>query len=318
MEKIKDGVLYVYRCPACDHRGEVRHPDDRHDGAATTCAKCYGPVTLEWDGGVTLEVAPCGPAAGAPTAAELVHLRERHGRTQAAVAERLGVTTRQVQRWEAGLGAIPIASWQLLCREWGTRFREDFTTVSAPTWGWDAQRDVRRDTIERGDVVHLQAVSGPRIQATVCIDRIHDHLADEHAYGAIVTGIVAAYAVGGPALEGFVLGERVTFARANVIHLEQRATQQETPTMAVDQTLTHAELLADAQRLVRHHLERADADMIPLVEKRKHQNCASGVFLLWADVAERLASRAGAAAVTEFEADKTRLGDLLDRSWAAS
>ncbi|WP_175948383.1 helix-turn-helix domain-containing protein [Burkholderia pyrrocinia] len=228
MEKVIEGVLvervlYVYRCAACGHRGEVRHIDDSYDGAAATCAQCYGPVTLEWDGGVTLEATPSGPVAHPPTPAELVHLRTRHGRTQVAVAERLGVTPRQVQRWEAGVGAMPIASWQLLCREWGTRFREDFTTVPTPTWGWDAQRDDRRDTIERGDVVHLQAIAGPQIQATVCRDRVHDGLVDEHAYGAIVTGISASTAAGGPRLEGFVFGERVTFSRSNVIHLEQRA-----------------------------------------------------------------------------------------------
>ncbi|WP_321907150.1 helix-turn-helix transcriptional regulator [Burkholderia cepacia] len=53
----------------------------------------------------------------------------RHRRTQAAVAERSGVPPRQVQRWEAGEGTMPVASWQLLCREWGTRFREDFATA---------------------------------------------------------------------------------------------------------------------------------------------------------------------------------------------
>ncbi|EKS9798933.1 helix-turn-helix domain-containing protein [Burkholderia cepacia] len=216
-----EGVLYVYRCTACGHRGEVRHADDSYDGAATTCAKCYGPVTLEWDGGVTLEATPRVRVAHPPTAAELVHLRTQHGRTQAAVAERVGVTPRQVQRWEAGQGTMPVASWQLLCREWGTRFRGDFTTAPAPSWGWDAQRDVQRSTIERGDVVQLQAIAGPLIQATVCVDRVHDGLADEHTYGGIVTGIVASYPAGAP-LETFTLGERVSFARSNVIHLEQR------------------------------------------------------------------------------------------------
>ncbi len=49
-------VLYVYRCSACRHRGEVRLADDSHDGEEATCAACGGPVTLEWDGGVTLDV----------------------------------------------------------------------------------------------------------------------------------------------------------------------------------------------------------------------------------------------------------------------
>ncbi|WP_081072804.1 helix-turn-helix domain-containing protein [Burkholderia cepacia] len=223
MEKNEDGVLYVYRCPACGKRGEVHHPDDSYDGAAATCAKCYGPVTLEWDGGVTFEIAPRVPVGHPPTAAELVGLRTRHGRTQAGVAERLGVTPRQVQRWEAGVGKMPVASWQLLSREWGTRFREDFAMAPGPmTRGWDTLRDTARDTIERGDVVHLQAIAGPLIVATVCVDRVHDGLVDEHGYGAIVTGLGTAYPAGAP-LELFILGERVSFARDNVIHLEQPA-----------------------------------------------------------------------------------------------
>lgn len=58
-ERNKDGqlsVLYVYRCPACRHRGEAHLPDDTHDGEAAKCSACGGPVTLEWDGGVTLDV----------------------------------------------------------------------------------------------------------------------------------------------------------------------------------------------------------------------------------------------------------------------
>ncbi|WP_175914684.1 helix-turn-helix domain-containing protein [Burkholderia metallica] len=233
-------VLYVYRCPACGHRGQVHHPDDSYDGAAATCANCYGPVALEWDGGVTFEVGrhglppgfagdPLGPHAthpaedeAAPTPDALKHLRLRHGRTQADVAACVGVEPRQVQRWEAGKPTMPKAAWQLLRREWGTRFREDFATVPVPTWGWDTQRDVKRHTIERGDVVHLQAIDGPLIVATVCVDRAYDALADVHVYGAIVTGVGKPYPAGEPR-RSFTLGERVTFARANVIHLEQRA-----------------------------------------------------------------------------------------------
>ncbi|MCW3609127.1 helix-turn-helix domain-containing protein [Burkholderia cenocepacia] len=229
-------VLYVYRCPTCGHRGEVHHPDDSYHGAAASCAACYGPVKLEWDGGVTFEVGMRslrpGVAGGphavhpvdervAPTPDALKHLRQRHGRTQAQAAALLGVEPRQVQRWEAGEAKMPIASWQLLRREWGTRFREDFTTVFGPTWGWDTQRDVRRHTIECGDVVHLQAINGPLIVATVCADRAYDARADVHVYGAIVTGVGGSYSLDTP-LERFNLGERVTFARANVIHLEQR------------------------------------------------------------------------------------------------
>jgi DNA-directed RNA polymerase subunit RPC12/RpoP len=48
-------VLYTYKCAECAHRGEQRRDDDSHDGEGTTCAFCGAPVTLEWDGGVTLE-----------------------------------------------------------------------------------------------------------------------------------------------------------------------------------------------------------------------------------------------------------------------
>ncbi|RQU83912.1 zinc ribbon domain-containing protein [Burkholderia cenocepacia] len=50
------GVLYVYRCPECGHRGEQHHADDSHDGAASTCSACGAAVTLEWDGGVDFRV----------------------------------------------------------------------------------------------------------------------------------------------------------------------------------------------------------------------------------------------------------------------
>jgi predicted nucleic acid-binding Zn ribbon protein len=49
-----DGVLYVYRCGACGHRGETHYPDDSREGASAKCDSCGAPVTLEWDGGVTL------------------------------------------------------------------------------------------------------------------------------------------------------------------------------------------------------------------------------------------------------------------------
>jgi hypothetical protein len=36
-----------------NHRADVRLNGDSHDGGMMDCAKCYEPVTLEWDGGVT-------------------------------------------------------------------------------------------------------------------------------------------------------------------------------------------------------------------------------------------------------------------------
>ena len=47
-------VLYVYRCNACGHAGEVHLDDDSHDGESVHCDSCGAPVTLEWDGGVQL------------------------------------------------------------------------------------------------------------------------------------------------------------------------------------------------------------------------------------------------------------------------
>jgi predicted nucleic acid-binding Zn ribbon protein len=47
-------VLYVYRCPACGHAGEVHLDDDSHEGERVHCDSCGAPVALEWDGGVKL------------------------------------------------------------------------------------------------------------------------------------------------------------------------------------------------------------------------------------------------------------------------
>lgn len=47
-------VLYTYKCAACNHRGEVRLPDDNHDGETVPCSACGAPVVIEWDGGVTV------------------------------------------------------------------------------------------------------------------------------------------------------------------------------------------------------------------------------------------------------------------------
>ncbi|KVN19080.1 XRE family transcriptional regulator [Burkholderia sp. MSMB1552] len=167
---------------------------------------------------MTLEVAPYD---GGPTPNEIKSARLRGRRTQAQVAALLGVKERQVQRWEAGQAPMPIAAWLLLRRSWGYRFPSDFERVEDFERGWDQLRDRRRDTIERGDVVELQPVDGPRLRATVCLDRVHDGLVDEDSYGAFVTEFVGA-AGAGQEYRGFFIPERVTFARSNVIHLEQR------------------------------------------------------------------------------------------------
>lgn len=69
-----DQVLYVYKCGQCNHRGEVHLPGDQHDGAPHECKACGGKVFLEWDGGVTFDVAPpADPLALARS------WREKHG-----------------------------------------------------------------------------------------------------------------------------------------------------------------------------------------------------------------------------------------------
>jgi DNA-binding XRE family transcriptional regulator/DNA-directed RNA polymerase subunit RPC12/RpoP len=207
-------VLYVYRCSACGHRGQVHHPDDSHDGTAATCEACDAPVALKWDGGVTFEVAG---ERHAPTPTEIKHMRVINGRTQADVASRLDVQPRQVQRWEAGEAKMPAAAWQLLRRVWGFRCATDMKRADGFTRGWDTLRDTKRDTIERGDVVELLPKAGPRLRATVSYAGPGDDI-----YQALVTEFVGAGDVGDE-FGGYCLGERVQFARANVIHLEQRA-----------------------------------------------------------------------------------------------
>lgn len=157
-----------------------------------------------------------------PTPDQIKSARQRGRRTQAQAAALLRVKARQVQRWEAGQAEMPIAAWLLLRRSWGYRFPSDFERVTGITRGWDTGRDTPRETIERGDVVELQPVDGPRLRATVCLDRVHDGLVDEASYVAHVTEFVGADHAG-QEYRGFFIPERVTFARENVIHLEQRA-----------------------------------------------------------------------------------------------
>ncbi|ABK13610.1 MULTISPECIES: helix-turn-helix domain-containing protein [Burkholderia] len=237
MQQDTTGVRYAIRCGACGYRGDTRRPDGTYHGEAVLCPRCGEATGLEWDesealAGLTPGFAgdPLGPGATrpadkgpAPTAEALRQLRLRHGRTQVDVAACVGVTERQVQRWEAGQGSMPIASWQLLRRVWGARFTEDFAPAPALTRDWDYRRDAPRDTIERGDVVELQPRTGPRLRAIVTTVSSDASRAERESdgYGAIVVEFVDA--PGAEEFAGFCLGERVSFARANVIHLEQRA-----------------------------------------------------------------------------------------------
>ncbi|WP_321944808.1 helix-turn-helix domain-containing protein [Burkholderia cenocepacia] len=236
MQQDTRDVRYAIHCRACGYHGETRRPDGTYHGEAVLCPDCREAVALEWDEARALAALPpgfagdpLGPHAthsadpGArPTAEALRQLRQRHGRTQVDVAACVGVTERQVQRWEAGQGSMPSASWQLLRRVWGSRFPEDFAPALGPmSRGCDARRDRERDTIENGDVVELLPLDGPLLRATVCVDHVHDRVAEDN-YGALVTEFVGA-AGAGEEYRGFMIGERVTFARVNVIHLEQRA-----------------------------------------------------------------------------------------------
>ncbi|WP_080419738.1 helix-turn-helix domain-containing protein [Burkholderia ubonensis] len=207
MQQDPSGVLYVYRCPECGHRGEARRPDDTHDGAAATCAACHGPVTLEWDGGVTFSA--IGERVK-PTPADLKALRAQARRTQEQVAELLGVNVRQVQRWEAGQGTMPYATWRLLRLTCAFHYPIDFARAPVVTTA----------SIENGDTVELHALDGTCLQGVVWLDRVHDGLVDEESYGAFISGFLSQPTAAQIGL--FRIGERVTFARSNVFHLTPR------------------------------------------------------------------------------------------------
>jgi len=116
---------------------------------------------------------------------------------------------------------MPEAIWQRLVRHGGYRFPVDFKTFpDGYTKGW-RPGDERRNTIENGDFVHLQPIVGPLIQARVWLDRVHDHLIDEDSYGGIVIGFPGEPEAG-QEFGGFFVGERITFSRVNVMHVEFR------------------------------------------------------------------------------------------------
>lgn len=46
-------VLYVYRCTACGHSGQV-HLVESLPEVTTACSTCGAEVLAEWDGGVEL------------------------------------------------------------------------------------------------------------------------------------------------------------------------------------------------------------------------------------------------------------------------
>ncbi|MBR8426370.1 MULTISPECIES: helix-turn-helix domain-containing protein [Burkholderia cepacia complex] len=176
---------------------------------------------------------------GEPNGATLRALRLRSRRTQGQMAQLLLVTERQYQRWEAGETEMPLANWELLLRVWGARQPIDFEVRTDPTRGWDIERDTIRDTIEPGDVVELQPIVGPLLRATVCVDPAAEPSTPDQRYSALVTEFVGVEDAGDH-YEGFRIGERVTFSRGNVIHLEQRAPSHGHPRIAAH-PLTHGE-----------------------------------------------------------------------------
>jgi len=52
-----DLVLYVYKSAECRHEGSVHLAGDTHDGDKANCNSCGAEVLLEWDGGVTFDIA---------------------------------------------------------------------------------------------------------------------------------------------------------------------------------------------------------------------------------------------------------------------
>lgn len=104
----------------------------------------------------------------------------------------------------------------------GHRLPSDFLVPEdGATRSWDLDSDTIRDTIEQGDFVHLQPVVGPMIQARVWLDRVHDGLIDEESYGGFVIGF-PGHPEAGQEFGGFYIGERITFAKRNAVHVEQR------------------------------------------------------------------------------------------------
>ncbi|TCK33564.1 hypothetical protein B0G84_7833 [Paraburkholderia sp. BL8N3] len=57
-------VLYSYRCVACGRRGSMHLVGDDHEGETVPGQSCGAPVTLEWDGGVTLDGLPKSWSSG--------------------------------------------------------------------------------------------------------------------------------------------------------------------------------------------------------------------------------------------------------------
>lgn len=49
-------VRYVYKCRDCGHRGVVNLAGDGHENDVSECEVCCSAVTMEWDGGVVMEV----------------------------------------------------------------------------------------------------------------------------------------------------------------------------------------------------------------------------------------------------------------------
>jgi|GEM_PF-3407549 len=156
-----------------------------------------------------------------PSSELIKQMRQRAHRTQAQAADVLGVSERQFQRWEAGAQAMPPLVWAAYQRSLGHRYSADFQHAELMTRGLDPDRDQPRHTIEIGDFVLLQPNAGPLIEVRVWLDRQHDGLTDEEAYGGVVIGFPGKPEAGSE-FEGFYVGELVTFSRQNILHVEQR------------------------------------------------------------------------------------------------
>ncbi|OZI28669.1 XRE family transcriptional regulator [Bordetella genomosp. 1] len=162
------------------------------------------------------------PLWRSPAGGEIRDARLKSGRTQSQVAQILRVSERQLQRWEAGEQDMPPGVWRTFTMSCGQHFPADFElAIYSPSRGWDLERDKRRDTILKGDRVHLKAIQdGTLIQVMIWLDRT-DGLIDDNSYGGTVVDFPGEPEAG-QEFGGFYLGEKVTFSLRNVLHVEQR------------------------------------------------------------------------------------------------
>jgi transcriptional regulator with XRE-family HTH domain len=160
------------------------------------------------------------PNTGAPSPDEIKRLRQRAGRTQGELATLLHVGLRQIQRWEAGEPEMPLATWNLLRRLGGYRHACDFKIQPRYDRGYDGNKDRKDFSIKPGDFVNLEPLDGPNIQVRV-LNPVRMTTSGNEVYDGLLIGFVGD-STGVSELEGFFVGERLTFSKNNVAFVEQR------------------------------------------------------------------------------------------------